>query len=79
MKLQNPTRDDLINLRQCHGLTQIQAAALALSSLRAWQGWEGGEHVMHPAIWRYLQIVVRALTRRTNEAKPPSRSTIGAI
>jgi hypothetical protein len=77
VKLQSPTRKELINLRQCHRLTQIEAAALALSSLRAWQYWERGDHVMHPAIWRYVQIVVRALVRRTNEAKPQSPSTIG--
>lgn len=77
MKLQSPTREELINMRQCHGLTQIHAAAIAMSSLRTWQYWERGDHVMHPAIWRYVQIVVRALARRTNEAKPQSQSTIG--
>src|ERR1019366_5315378 len=75
LKLDNPTGEELKALRSCYDLTQIQAAGLALSSLRAWQGWEGGEHLMHGAIWRYVQIAARALALRMTEAKP--QSTIG--
>jgi DNA-binding transcriptional regulator YiaG len=79
LKLNNPTRQDLKDLRSCYHLTQTEAAVLALSSLRTWQYWERGEHVMHRAIWQYLQIVARALARRRTEAKPQSLSTFGDI
>ena len=49
MKLQSPTREELINMRQCHGLTQIHAAAIAMSSLRTWQYWERGDHADAPS------------------------------
>jgi hypothetical protein len=75
MKPQSPTREELIRLRKWHRLTQTQAAALALSSLRAWQYWERGEHLMHPAIWRYTKIAARACAPRLAEAKAQQLST----
>lgn len=77
LKLDNPTGQDLKDLRSYYDLTQIEAAVLACSSLRAWQYWERGEHPMPRAIWRYVQIAARVFARRTNEAKPQSQSTIG--
>jgi len=64
LKLDNPTGEDLKDLRRRYHLTQTDAAVLACSSLRTWQHWEAGVHLMNPAIWRYLQIVLRALARR---------------
>ena len=81
MKSQSPTREDLICLRECHRLTQRRAARLVFSSLRAWQYWERGEHLMHPAIWRYAQLAARRRTRLIAEAKAKAQSlpTIGDI
>jgi hypothetical protein len=70
MKSQSPTREDLICLRECHRLTQRRAARLVFSSLRAWQYWERGEHLMHPAIWRYAQLAARRRTRLNVEVRP---------
>jgi hypothetical protein len=75
MKLNSPTREDLKDLRSRYHLTQTEAAALALSSLRTWQYWERGEHVMHPAIWRYAKIAARACAPRVAEAKAQTLPT----
>ena len=81
MKPQNPKPEELINLRECHRLTQRRAARLVFSSLRAWQYWERGEHLMHPAIWRYAQLAARRRTRLIAEAKAKAQllPTIGDI
>jgi hypothetical protein len=81
MKPQSPKPEELINLRECHRLTQRRAARLVFSSLRAWQYWEGGKHLMHPAIWRYAQIAARRRTRLIAEAKAKAQllPTVGDI
>jgi hypothetical protein len=81
MKPKSPTREELIRLRECHRLTQRRAARLVFSSLRAWQYWERGEHLMHPAIWRYAQLAARRRTRLIVEAKAKAQllPTIGDI
>jgi len=71
MKPKSPTREELIRLRECYRLTQRRAARLAFTSLRSWQNWESGEHLMHPAIWRYVQMAARYRARRLAEAKAP--------
>ena len=81
MKTKSPTREELIRLRECHRLTQRRAARLVCSSVRAWQYWESGKHLMHPAIWRYAQLAARRRTRLIAEAKAKAQSlpTIGDV
>ena len=81
MKPQSPTPEELMNLRECHRLTQRRAARLVCSSVRAWQYWESGKHLMHPAIWRYAQLAARRRTRLVAEAKAKAQSlpTIGDV
>lgn len=60
----SPIPGDLRDFRKRHRLTQADAARLAISGLRTWAAWEGGDHAMHPAIWRYVQLAARARARR---------------
>jgi len=52
----NPTPAEISAARMRCGLTQSQAAALLLISLRAWQRYEAGERRMHPAMWELFCI-----------------------
>ncbi len=52
----NPTPDEIRAARERAGLTQDEAAALVLSTLRSWQRYEYGERRMHPAIWELFRI-----------------------
>jgi DNA-binding transcriptional regulator YiaG len=51
-----PSPEQIAKLRNQFGLTQAQAADIAISAKRSWAGWEGGESRMHPAIWAYVLI-----------------------
>lgn len=68
-----PTPTDILAARQRAGHTQAQAAACALSSLRAWIKWERGEHPMPAPVWalyrlRTGQITLARLDRETAHA-----------
>jgi putative transcriptional regulator len=47
----SPTREDIKSARVAVGLTQVQAADVVQSSVRAWQHWEAGTRKMHGATW----------------------------
>lgn len=59
----NPDPEEIRALREAHGLTQPEAARLALATLRSYQDWEYGQRRMHPAIWHWWQS---ALFERAN-------------
>lgn len=56
---------EIKKLREELGLTQLQAASLIHSSVRAWQQWESGERHMHQAFWE-LFIIKTKHTEREN-------------
>lgn len=47
----NPTPAEIREAREAAGLTQTEAAAVVLATLRTWQDWEAGERRMHPVTW----------------------------
>lgn len=52
------------NLREARikaGLTQSQAAGLVHVTTRAWQNWESGDRVPHPAFVELFDIKLRFL------------------
>ncbi len=64
---------ELKQLREQLGLTQLQAASLVHSSVRAWQQWESGERQMHPAIRELFIIKTKTYQRESRTmsfAKP---------
>ena len=54
--MNNPTSEQIKQVRNDFGLTQTQAAALIYKSLRAWQQWEAGDRKMDPALWEFFKI-----------------------
>jgi len=56
--MNNPSPQQVRQLRKDAGLTQTQAAALVHTSLRAWQQWEAGDRKMHPAFFELAKIKV---------------------
>lgn len=49
--LKEPTPQEIKEARLSAGLTQTQAAELAMVKLRAWQRYEAGEYSPKPASW----------------------------
>ena len=50
-----PQPGEIRHAREAAGLTQTQAAHLIYSTLRTWQGWEGGSRQMHAGLWELFQ------------------------
>lgn len=42
---------DIRAARLAAGMTQTEAGATALATLRTWQDWESGKRAMHSAAW----------------------------
>ena len=51
-----PTAAQILAARTAAGLTQTEAAALILSTLRTWQDWEAGARRMHPGLYQLFAI-----------------------
>jgi DNA (cytosine-5)-methyltransferase 1 len=51
-----PTAAAVRAARSAAGLTQSEAARLIYSTLRTFQCWEGGERVMHPALFELFLL-----------------------
>jgi transcriptional regulator with XRE-family HTH domain len=77
MKPQSPKPEELKQLRERHNLTQSRAARLVFSSLRAWQYYESGDHLMHPIIWAYAKYAARRRDEKLEEARARIASTPG--
>ena len=56
---QNPTPDEIRELRLSLGITQSKAAVMILATERAWQAWEQGERRMHPGLWQLFLLKTR--------------------
>lgn len=56
MLIKSPTPEQIKQGRAAAKLTQAQAAEKVNSTLRAWQHWERGDRVMHPAFWELFLI-----------------------
>ncbi len=59
----NPTPQEVIALREQHGLTQTEAAARWLTSLRTVQNWEApvdspNHRRVHPLMWWAMQRIL---------------------
>ena len=58
-----PTPDEVRSARERAGLTQEEAAAKVLGSVRAWQKWESLDAAenrrMHPGLFKLFLIVTR--------------------
>lgn len=54
--MSEPTPAEVRAARDAAGLTQAQAAALALSSVRTWAKWESGERRISPPAWALFRV-----------------------
>lgn len=62
MTTEAPAAEDLRALRRRLGLTQAQAAALALVSPRAWIKYESGERVIPAPTWALFRLRAGVIT-----------------
>lgn len=58
------TPEAIREARASLGLTQAQAAALALVSLRAWIKWESGERPISEPAWALFRLRGKLITLR---------------
>lgn len=56
----NPTKAQIIALREQAGKTQTAFGALVYKGLRTVQDWESGERRMPPDTWELIQVKLRA-------------------
>lgn len=61
-KLESPSADQLIAKRKAVGWSQSFSAKLVGCSLRSWQNWEAGVHIMSPGLWKLYLAEVEAVT-----------------
>lgn len=54
--MSSPTPADVRAARESAGLSQSQAAALALVSTRAWIKWESGENAVSLPAWTLFRL-----------------------
>lgn len=56
MTKENPTKEQVKEVRQQTGLTQTDSAKLIHSSLRSWQEWEQGYSQMHTGLYELFLL-----------------------
>jgi DNA-binding transcriptional regulator YiaG len=71
----SPTPAAIRAAREAAGLTQLAAARIAYSTLRAWQWWESGGRAMHPAIWELWTIKAQAIPQGSLKESPKDRTS----
>lgn len=54
--LEGPTANRILSARVELGVTQAEAARLALVSVRTWQKYEQGERAISPPVWELFRI-----------------------
>ena len=73
-----PPADLVKQVRERHGLTQPQCAAIVGLKMRAWQGYESGERGMLLPIWWLFLLRINEITESELPATP-QRQRAGAI
>ena len=57
-----PTAEQIRDTRACLGLTQAEAARVALVSTRAWVKYESGERAIPAPTWALFRLRTRLIT-----------------
>ena len=73
-----PPADLVKQVRERHGLTQPQCAAIVGLKMRAWQGYESGERGMLLPIWWLFLLRINEITESELPATP-QRQRAGVI
>ena len=64
-----PSPANIRSTRESLGLTQAEAAARAMVSLRAWIKWESGERTISAPAWALFRLRSRLVTMRELESE----------